>query len=157
MDKNKEYNKAMNTAVRLLSYRNHTEYEISQKLKQRGFDIEIISQIISECQRLKYINDEEYAGLYIEELKAKGYGTYRIRLSLKKKGIISEQINKFLSEHLSEIDEIEIARKAMQKKLKSLSREKDLKKRKEKIYRFLYSRGFSGSVISKLLRKKDQL
>ena len=50
-------------------------------------------------------------------------------------------------------DEAENALRVFQKKLPAFEREKDLRKRKEKIYRFLYSRGFSQAVISEIINK----
>jgi regulatory protein len=145
------YIRAMNTAVRLLARRNHTNYELRQKLKQRKFDTEVITKVLSECERLNYVNDEETARCYFRELKIRGYGIRRIRFSMKKKGLAEEIIDELLSKHEHE-DELENARRAMEKKMRALSREKDMRKRKEKIFRFLASRGFPGSVISELLR-----
>jgi len=138
----------MNVAVRLLSRRNHSRYEIEQKLKDRGFDADLTEKVISECQRLNYIDDKETARLYIQELKRKGYGTHRISISMKKKGLSGELTEEMLEQFNSESDELENARRVLENKLKSFEREKDIWKRKEKIYRFLYSRGFSKSVIS---------
>ncbi|QTA88139.1 regulatory protein RecX [Desulfonema magnum] len=144
-------NKAMNAAVRLLSRRNHTKYEIRQKLKQRGFVAEVITKVISECEQFNYINDEQTAQYYLRELQTKGYGLRRIRFSMKKKGLNEELISNILEDHHTDADELENARRSLEKKLRTLNREKDARKRKEKIYRFLYSKGFSASVISELI------
>ena len=146
---------AMNAAVRLLSRRNHTTREIRQKLRQRGFDADTISRVLSECERLNYLNDEQTARFYIRELVAKGYGPRRIRMSLKKKGISDELADRLLPEQEAETDELENARQLLSKKQAKFDREKDLRKRKEKIYRFLSYRGFSASVISELIFTKD--
>jgi len=53
----------------------------------------------------------------------------------------------------SESDELENARRVLENKLKSFEREKDIRKRRGKIYRFLYSRGFSKAVISEIMSK----
>ena len=44
------------------------------------------------------------------------------------------------------------ADKLLEKKMKTFSREEDLKKRRDKIYRFLYSRGFNKDIIADLIR-----
>ncbi len=157
MDENsefkKKYNKAMNTAIGLLSHRNHTKSEITQKLKQRGTEPEIISKVISECERYNYINDEETGRIFFQQLRARGYGLHRIRYSMKKKGLSNELTDSLLAEYDPETGELENARKVLLNKLSTFNREKDLRKRKEKIYRFLYSRGFAGSVISELINQ----
>jgi regulatory protein len=144
--------KAMNTAVRVLARRDHTRLEIEQKLKQRGYDQEIIQAVVAECERLNYIDDERTAKVYIFQLARRGFGFRRIRLELLKKGLRGDRFEQIVKESRLEIDERKIASRALQKKMKSFEREEDSKKRKNKIYRFLYSRGFSQSVISELIR-----
>ncbi len=146
------YQKAMNTAVRVLARRDHTRLEIEQKLRQRGYDQEVIRDVVVECERLNYIDDERTAKVYIFQLARRGFGFRRIRLELLKKGLRGDRFDQIVKESRLEIDEREIAGRALQKKMKSFEREEDSKKRKDKIYRFLYSRGFSQSVISELIR-----
>jgi len=86
----------MNTAIRLISRRNHTEQEIRQKLRQRGFEAEVIVRVISECQRFNYINDKETARKYLGELRSKGQGIRGIRFSMKKKESIMRSLTRFL-------------------------------------------------------------
>jgi regulatory protein len=145
--------KAMNTAVRVLARRDHTRLEIEQKLKQRGYDQEIIQAVVLECERLNYIDDERTAKVYIFQLARRGFGFRRIRQELLKKGLRGDRFEQIVQESRMEIDEREIASSVLQKKMKSFEREEDSKKRKDKIYRFLYSRGFSQSVITELIRK----
>jgi regulatory protein len=147
------YRKAMNTAVRLLARRDHTGFELQQKLRQRGYGCGVIDAVLTECERLDYINDERTARMYIGQLARRGFGFRRIRLELKKKGLSGDRFESILNESSSEIDEHEIARKILQKKMKSFEREEDSKKRRDKIYRFLYSKGFSDMVISDLMRE----
>ena len=147
------YQKAMNTAVRLLTRRDHTRFEIIQKLGQRGFDGGVIDRVLAECRRLDYIDDERTARVYIDQLARRGFGFRRIRFELRKKGLTGERFEIILNEHLAEIDEHEIARKVMLKKMKSFESVEDGQKRRDKMYRFLYSRGFDASVISEVMKK----
>jgi len=148
-----EFQKAMNVAVRLLSRRDHSRLEIQQKLKQRSCSKELIDKVVSECERLNYINEERTARIYISQLARRGFGFRRIRLELKKKGLAGDGFEAIIKDSSSEIDEKEIAEKIIQKKMKHFKREGDHKKRRDKIYRFLYARGFRESVISEMLRK----
>ncbi len=151
------YQKAMNTAVRLLARRDHTSLEIQQKLGQRGFGREVIDRVLAECRRLDYIDDERTARMYIGQLARRGFGFRRIRLELKKKGLAGGSFENILTESNSEIDELEIARKVMLKRMKSFERVEDHQKRRDKIYRFLHARGFAESVISEILRKLPKM
>ena len=144
--------KAMNSAVRILTKRDHSKYELKQKLQQRGFASKVIDTVIAECERLDYINDLRTAHLYILQLKRKCFGRRYVRMALKKKRLGGSVIENLLLENYPEVDERNNAGKILQKKEKTFEPEEDLKKRKEKIYRFLCSRGFSKYVISELIR-----
>jgi regulatory protein len=147
------YRKSLNTALRILTGRDHSKYELEQKLKQRGISGQLLDNVISTCERYDYINDERTVQVYIRQLKRKGYGLKRIRYELTKKGLKGNRIHDILSGSLSEADERECAQRVLQKHLGRFEREKDSLKRRAKIYRFLYARGFSEGVISELMKK----
>jgi regulatory protein len=143
---------AMNAAVRILTHRDHSKYELKQKLQQRGFASEIIDTVLLECERLNYIDDKRTARIYISQLKRKRFGIRHIRMALKKKRLYGAAIEDFLLENYAKIEERKNADKLLQKKMKTFNREEDLKKRRDKIYRFLYSRGFNKDIIADLIR-----
>ena len=76
---------AFNSAIRILTRRDHSRHELVLKLKQRGFSREDIDHAVSACEEYDYIDDERTADVYIRQLKRKGYGKKRIQLELKKK------------------------------------------------------------------------
>lgn len=149
----KSHQKAMNTAVRILANRDHSKYELKQKLQQRGFESRSINSVMAECERFGYIDDRRTAGVYILQLKRKCFGKRYIRQALKKKHMSGAAFEKILSENYPEVDEYEHAGRLMQKKMKTFARETDHKKRSDKIYRFLYSRGFNPAVIRDIVKK----
>jgi regulatory protein len=142
----------MNTAARILTHRDHSKYELKQKLQKRGFTSEVIDTVITECERLNYIDDNRTAHVYISQLKRKCFGKRHIRLALKKKRLSGAVIEKILLENYTEAEEHKNAGKLLEKKRKTFHREEDSKKRRDKIYRFLYSRGFNKDVIIDLIR-----
>ena len=143
---------ALNTALRILTRRDHSRYELIRKLKQRGFGREDIDEALSSCERLDYINDERTARIYIRQLKRKGYGKKRIQLELRKKGLRGDPITSIVEASVSEADEREAAERIVKKNLKRFEREKDLQKRRDKIYRFLLTRGYSREVITETIK-----
>ena len=149
------YQKALNTALRILTGRDHSKSELIRKLKQRGLKSEDIEKAVSECERLDYINDERTARVYINQMIRKGHGLNRIRHEMNKKGLRGQRIQNILSEIESDIDEAEGAERILKKNVKRFEREPDLKKRRDKIYRFLYARGFSQDTIRKLINKYE--
>jgi len=144
---------AFNTALRLLTRRDHSQYELVQKLKQRGFNIKDIDHAVSACRQFDYINDERTTRVYIRQLKRKGYGKKRIQLELHKKGLKSSRIQRILDGSVLETDEREGAERILKKNIKRFEREKDSAKRRDKIYRFLHARGFSQEVIADLIKQ----
>jgi len=149
-------NKALNTALRILTPRDHSKYELVQKLKQRGFSRVDIDDAISACVRFDYINDVRTAQVYIRQLKRKGYGKKRIRLELNKKRLKGDRIQGILDQSVSEADEREGAARVLKKNIKRFEREKDRLKRRDKIYRFLNARGFTPGVIAEYVKRCDQ-
>ena len=147
------HKKALNSALRILTPRDHSKYELVKKLKQRGFSREDIDAAISSCERFDYINDERTAQIYIRQLKRKGYGKKRIQLELNKKGLKGTRIQGILDQSLSETDEREGAERILIKNIKRFKREKDALKRRDKIYRFLHARGFSQGVIAEIVKR----
>jgi len=150
---NETYRKALNTALRILTRRDHSKHELSQKLKARGYAAEIINDVISQCERLDYINDERTAQVFLRQLHRKGYGLKRIAFELNLKGLRGKQVQEMVSQSISLSDERQGANKIYQKHIRRFEREKDVSKKKDKIYRFLYGRGFSKTVISELIGK----
>ena len=150
-----DYHKALNTALRILTGRDHSKSELIRKLKQRSFKSEDIEKAVSECERLDYINDERTARVFINQMIRKGHGLNRIRHEMNRKGLRGQRIQNILSEIESDIDETEGAERILEKNVKRFEREADLKKRRDKIYRFLYARGFSQDTIRKLINKHE--
>jgi len=149
----KDYRKALNAALRLLTRRDHSKYELARKLKQRGIQPEVVDQVILACEQFDYINDERTAPLFIGQQARKGYGIKHIRHELKMRGLGGKHIPEILAESMAEYDEREGAARIVQKHAKRFERESDPQKRKEKVYRFLYARGFSKEVILELIRE----
>lgn len=142
----------LNTAVRILTRRDHSKFELKQKLKLRGFANELIDTVIVKCERFGYLDDRRTARVYILQLKRKCFGRRYIRQALKKKRLTGEAVDKILSEDYPPGDEYAYARRLLEKKKKTFARATDPQKRNDKIYRFLLTRGFHPQVIRDLVK-----
>jgi regulatory protein len=149
-----QFKSAMDTAVRILTSRSHAAGELARKLTKRRIKADVIEQVVAECKRLKYLDDEETARLYLRELKSKGYGRRYVRNAMHRKGLAAETVESSLAEGYSTSEERENAESLVEKKHATFNREKDPRKRKSKIYRYLYTRGFSPDVITGAINKK---
>ncbi len=152
-DREKILQKALGAAIKLLSRRIHTVEELKNRLLKQDVSEDILPDVIAECLRRKYLNDETVAKYYLDELRRKSYGPRYIRQYMRQKGLESDLIEEIFEQYQSEYDESDIARRAYHKKSKMLGQKESPQKRREKIHRYLCSRGFSMSVISELIRQ----
>jgi regulatory protein len=141
---------AWDSALRMLSLRGHCERDISNKLRKKGHQLITVEKVVNECKRIGLIDDAKFAKEYTRELKENGSGLKMIRQKLFNKGVPRELIDQILEDSFTEDDEFEAAKTALRKKLPSLKREKEPKKRKEKFYRYMISKGFSYEIIQRV-------
>jgi len=136
-------------AMRLLSVRPHAEKELLFKLIRRQVPAAAAAAAIAECKRLGYLNDAQLAEDAASLLSSRGYGPRRMQQQLRQKGVNSELIQSALANE--ELDHQSSAREAASYKLRLLSRETDIRKKRDKLYRFLLGRGFSFEVIKQVV------
>ncbi|WP_432663397.1 regulatory protein RecX [Wukongibacter baidiensis] len=149
--KSEEQKKANEYAVKLLSYRPRSQKEIEDKMKQKGYDAEMIDKTIKWLREYNLINDEDFAKEYILS-KSKKYGSRRIKMELGRKGVNEEVINEILDEEIDYDKEYSIALECAKKKMKAYKGDE-----RNAIYRklasYLQRRGFSYDIISKILKE----
>jgi regulatory protein len=149
-----DFHFAWDSAMRMLSVRAHSEGDLKKKLGARKFAVATVERVIAECARLDLLDDAKFAEEYIRELRAGGAGSALVKLKLRSKGIKEDLLETVMNAETPEI-ELESAKTALAKKAKTLAREADPRKRREKTYRYLASRGFSYETISKILGEED--
>ncbi len=149
--KEEEGRKAINQALNFLSYRQRSEKEVRDKLKDKDYEINYIDKAISYCKEHNYINDREFAISFIKDkINLNNLGTYRIKRELILKGIDEKIIDDLLIE-----DEDEEYNRALEiaKKKYSTYRIDD----KMKIYRrlggFLQRKGYSFDIVNRILKE----
>ncbi len=81
---------AFDSAMRMLSLRAHSEYELRTKLKMK-FSENAVDFAVEKLFSLELLDDEKFSHLLAEELyERKGFAPKRIVLELKNRGINSE-------------------------------------------------------------------
>ena len=102
---------------------------------------------------LHFLNDEEFARLYIEsKLDIKKWGLNRIGYQLHALGVPRETIDKCLDEYRDSTDEYATALSLAEKKLSSLTKD-DREARYRKLSGFLGRKGYSCDVISRVIHE----
>jgi len=141
---------ARERAVRYLTFKDRSEYEILNKLIDAGFDKNIAQNAVNELKVIGYLDDTRFAMKYLSErIRTKALSKKTLGYELKNKGIDNEIIEKALSEF--EIDDYEVALREGKRKFGKY----DLndKKIEQKLCRFLLHRGFSYEIVDKVIRE----
>lgn len=135
---------AFDTAMRMLSLRAHSEYELKSKLKLK-FSEEAVSHAIEKLRGLNLLDDEKFAFMYAEELyRRKGFAPKRIVIELKNRGI--DAVTAENAVNSLDIDrEIGIIKVIEKYHLTNDSTPKE----KDRVIRRLLNMGYSFSDISK--------
>ena len=158
--------KAYDYAVFLLSLKLRTMGELLQKMQGRGYTETVISGVLEQLKQNHYIDDQRYAEVFLENLKAyRNFGYYGIKKKFMEKKLPMDLIERVLGEGLSVAEEIKIAKRLLKKEKfeqhSELSTEEtvhyrtyedtELNKQKQKMTNRLRSRGFRGEVISRVV------
>ncbi len=142
-------------AFRYLGRRLFSENELRIKLKQKKYDENIIEEIIDDLKEKKYLDDYEFANAFSSEnIKNKFWGKNKIKAELIKRGINNEVILHVLSEKSPGGNELQNAFELAERKYKLLLHRKlEQKKTKEKIFSFLFSKGYDYEVAREAVEK----
>ncbi|MGX9419173.1 recombination regulator RecX [Vibrio sp. WJH972] len=127
------------SALRLLSRRDHGRQELAGKLKIKGYELNEIDETIDYCDGLGYLDDVSFAESVLRQHINRCHGLLRIRQELKQKKIDNDIIDQVLQE--CQHDWFELAKQAAEKK--TANRLQLDQKEKAKLIRYLQYRGFS--------------
>lgn len=142
-------------AQEYLSRRPYGTSELFAKLlKKFPEQNEVIKEVLSECTRLGYLNDKEYAVLVTRNrLQYKHKSLRAIDIELARKGL--ERTNYLLNEHPEFTGmERDALQRAFEKKVRQM-KHSDLTDREvvQKLKASLYRKGFSLESIEEMLNK----
>ncbi len=138
---------AYESALRILSAREHSRHQLVTKLKTRGFSFKDIEATLTRLQQLSYLDDARFAEMLLRErVLRRGFGFADAQARLRRAGVGGEEIERATALVREEVDEADLCMKAAQKKNRELN-ENDPRKRYQKLARFLQSRGFPTYLI----------
>lgn len=134
--------------MNLLARREHSETELSRKLRLREFPDTDIKTVLTQLAQEGLLSNTRFIENYIHYRRNKGYGPLRIRGELLERGITED----FIDHHLDIADNVwrENARQVWQKRFKN-QLPSDYKTRAQQM-RFLQYRGFTMEQIDGIFR-----
>lgn len=138
-------------ALNYLSYSPKTEKDIIDYLKTKEIPEEIIEQTTKRLKELNYINDKEYALLYIKDrFESRKKGPHYITRKLKEKNIDDEYIKSSIEVVCSEEKIIDNVYEIIEKEY--TKRKEPKTKKIQKITTKLYTNGYSFDIINKVFQ-----
>ncbi|MFC1668168.1 regulatory protein RecX [Chlamydiota bacterium] len=138
-------------SLKLLSIKDRTEKELVGKLLARGYDRCEVLETIERLKKSGYLNDSAFCKKWLEiRLRKSPVGRFYCYRKLRLCGVSDDIIEEQMSEVYPEEKEYDLASELVEKKLCSL--ETHDQKQKEKVLRFLLTRGFSRGVSLQALR-----
>ena len=137
------YNKALD----LVSRREHSQYEITQKLNKRFPEtLPIIEEVVKKLAINNILNDERFAEMYLNSRARKGFGPKKIEMELNSRKVETSFISNAIAEYESWTEN---AQNELLKKFKGTKPIDYKSKMKQK--QFLFNRGFSKQIIERIL------
>ena len=147
--------KAAKHAASYVNIKPRTAFQMKSYLKGKGYEEDVIDDVIEQMKEYHYIDDYQFAEMYFAYGFEKGRGVSRIRRELAEKGVSSDIID-MVYEDLEEMpDETEMAVAIAEPIINGIDMDEldydARQKLKAKIGRRLMSRGFNSDVAYKVI------
>lgn len=151
-------------ALRALTRRAHSVYEMRQALERRADDEALVQRVLQRLKDAKLLDDARYARQFARyRAESRRQGRFRIARDLRARGVPDRHIEAALEDILRETDERALVRKRLERRLRQLdssgvqaheggSREALDERKLASVYRSLLRAGFSADVIRAELR-----
>lgn len=137
---------AFGKAVDYLARAMKTTKQVRDYLTKKGYSDNVTNCVIEKLQGYKYLDDQAYARMYVEQSKTHK-GERRIKQELLNKGISHNDVDDQVQ--VDADDQLTSATSLAQKYLKN--KQRDIKTM-QKLQRFLLYRGFDFDVVNTVIR-----
>ena len=150
-----DFEKFYKASINFLSFRPRSEKEMRDYLTKKKCDGVISEKIIQSLLRTKFIDDEEFARRFVEQrTKIKPKANRVIKYELKQKGIARELIDQlFEDKEESQTSDFAKALELADRKLDKIHDRADKYKVREKLGRYLASKGFDWDTVKEVIDK----
>lgn len=142
---------AEESLLRLLGRREHSQFELRQKLRQRGFPNDIIQALLVKAESNGWQSDERYTEIWLRQQLATGNGPLKIKAKAASKGIGSELLDHALMQ--AEPDWVAIGFEQLCKRFGEAPAAQ--RSEREKRMRYLQGRGFNFDHVKQILAQQN--
>ena len=153
MSAEKQQQKVMNAAIKLLAARARSEQQLREKLLTKSWlEPSLIEVCLARLKELGYVNDRNFALNYaLSRLTLRAIGKARLRRELAVKKVPGEIIEETLEQVYEEVAEEDSLKRAIDKHLRIYGKPTDPKSTR-RIIAYLVRQGFVYDLIMKKLR-----
>lgn len=138
------------SALGLLTRREHSRYELQQKLLQRFPDASaVIQPVLARLEEEGYQSDGRFIEAYIRSRQNKGYGLQRLRQELRLRGLDNQLVDQAFAQMTGDDRQIDSLIQLWRKKFRQLP---ENPREKARQINFLRYRGFSTAEIESMFR-----
>ncbi|MGD8828906.1 MAG: regulatory protein RecX [Gammaproteobacteria bacterium] len=142
---------ARRVAMGLLARREHATLELERKLRDRGFDDDVIAGTVSWLCDKRYLSDRRFAEQFVSQRIGRGSGPLKLRAELGQRGLDETAIDEALAD--AEVDWLNLAASVRRKRF-GPALPSDYHERMRQA-RFLQGRGFATADIRHVLDGVD--
>jgi len=137
------FHRCLNVAARYLSYRPRSEFELRERLHQRGFDDDCIEAVLTKLKEQGLVDDMAFAQFWRDNRESfNPRSQWLTKLELRRKGVASDIIDQVVET----IDDDDSAYRAAQGKARSLPLS-DYQSFRRRLGEYLKRRGFGYRAI----------
>ena len=98
------FDNARRHAFAILSYGENNKRSLIQKLRQKGYSLEVCENIALYMEHRGYIDEKKQIGLLCDTYLRKKFGKLKIKSELIQKGYDREDVEEYVSKHLSDVN-----------------------------------------------------
>ncbi len=143
------FHRCLNTAAHYLSYRPRSEFELRERLHQRGFDDDNVAAVLTSLKKQGLVDDLAFAQFWTDNRESfSPRSQWLIKLELRQKGVASDIIDQIADT----IDDEDSAYRAALSKARSLPLA-DYQSFRRRLGDYLKRRGFSYGVINHTIER----
>ena len=140
--KDKTPQQALQSLMRMCARSEHSSGDALRLMKRWGVADDEARKVLARLLSERFIDDVRYAEAFVrDKLNLSGWGAYKIKMSLRAKGVSREVIEEVVVPMLEATDMTERLEEIMQRKMRTLKYTSSYDA-KSKLIRFAASRGY---------------
>ena len=140
--KTKTAEQALQSLVRMCARSERSSGDALRLMKRWGVADDAARKVLTKLQAERFIDDARYAEAFVrDKLNLSGWGAYKIKTTLRTKGVSKEIIDEVVAPMIAETDMAERLEDIMRRKMRTL-KYSSAYEAKTKLIRFAASRGY---------------